>query len=171
MIAALVCAFTAVNAQPKQADNSQTKEAVIKLSRDKWDWMSEKNVTELRKLFHENAVFVHMGGFWGTQQELGIIEGGMIHYKKADIEIAEEVRLADNTAIVNCAMTLTAMVAGQEVITPFYVTEVYLAQPDGSWKLSVLSFTSRPQMPAAPAGGQRLGGPRPGQMPGGPGPR
>ncbi len=134
--------------RPREAvnTNNQAAEAIIKLSRDKWNWMAEKNVTELRKLFHENAVFVHMGGFWGTQQELQIIEGGMIHYKKADIETAEEVRFADNTATVNCAMTLTAMVGDQEVVTPFFVTEVYIAQPTGGWKLSVLSFTSRPQV-------------------------
>ncbi len=39
------------------------------------------------------------------------------------------------------------MVGGREVITPFFVTEVYIKQPDNTWKLSVLAFTSRPQMP------------------------
>ncbi len=138
--------------RPREASNAnnQAAQAVIKLSRDKWEWMSEKNVGELRRLFHENAIFVHMGGFWGTEQELQIIESGMIHYKKADIEADEQVRFADNTAIVNSAMTLTAMVGGNEVITPFFVTEVYIAQPTGGWKLSVLSFTSRPQFPAGP---------------------
>ncbi len=127
--------------------NNQTAESIINLSRNKWNWMSEKNVTELRKLFHENAVFVHMGGFWGTDQELQIIESGMIHYKKANIQAKEEVRFADNTVILNSAIELTAMVGGNEVITPFFVTEVYIAQPTGDWKLSVLSFTSRPQFP------------------------
>ncbi len=119
---------------------------IVELSRSKWTWMADKNVSELAKLFHENAVFVHMGGFWGTKQELETIEKGYIHYKKADIESDEVVRIADNTATLNSTIKLTAMVAGHEVITPFFVTEVYIKQADGSWKLSVLAFTSRPQM-------------------------
>ncbi len=134
----------------KPRDVNPLAKEIIKLSRDKWAWMADKNVTELAKLFHENAVFVHMGGFWGTRQELETIERGFIHYKQADIESEEEVRFADNTAILNSAIRLTAMVGGNEVITPFFVTEVYIKQPDNSWKLSVLSFTSRPQMPAGP---------------------
>ena len=122
----------------------QAKE-IIDLSRQKWEWMSNKDVTELAKLFHENAVFVHMGGYWGTNAELTTIEKGYIHYKKADIEKEEEVRFADNTAILNSAIKLTAMVGGNEVITPFFVTEVYSKQNNG-WKLTVLAFTSRPQM-------------------------
>ncbi len=134
----------------KPRDVSPLAKNIIKLSRDKWTWMAEKNAGELEKLFHENAVFVHMGGFWGARQELDIIKAGIIHYKKADIESEEEVRFADNTAILNSAIRLTAMVGGNEVITPFFVTEVYIKQPDNTWKLSVLSFTSRPQMPAGP---------------------
>ncbi len=123
----------------------QAKE-IIDLSRQKWEWMANKDVAELSKLFHENAVFVHMGGFWGTKAELNTIEKGFIHYKKAEIERDEEVRFADNTAILNSAIKLTAMVGGNEVITPFFVTEVYNKHNDG-WKLTVLAFTSRPQMP------------------------
>ena len=118
---------------------------IIDLSRQKWEWMANKDVKELAQLFHENAVFVHMGGYWGTQAELSTIEKGFIHYKKADIEKAEDVRFADDTAILNSAIKLTAMVGGNEVITPFFVTEVYNKHEDG-WKLTVLAFTSRPQM-------------------------
>ncbi len=132
----------------KPRDVTPEAKAIIELSRNKWTWMADKNVAELAKLFHQEAVFVHMGGFWGTKQELETIEKGFIHYKKADIERDEEVRFADNTAPLNSAIRLTAMVGGREVITPFFVTEVYIKQTDGSWKLSVLSFTSRPQMPA-----------------------
>ncbi len=132
----------------KPRDVSPEAKKIISLSRDKWTWMADKNVTELAKLFHEEAVFVHMGGYWGTKQELETIERGFIHYKKADIERDEEVKFADNTATLNSAIKLTAVVGGREVITPFFVTEVYIKQADNSWKLSVLAFTSRPQMPA-----------------------
>ena len=123
---------------------NQAKE-IIDLSRQKWEWMANKDVANLSKLFHENAVFVHMGGYWGTKAELTTIEKGYIHYKKADIEKDEDVRFADQSAILNSAITLTAMVGGNEVITRFFVTEVYNKHEDG-WKLTVLSFTSRPQM-------------------------
>lgn len=125
------------------------EQEILDLSHKKWAWMAEKNVKELATLFHENAVFVHMGGFWGTEAELNTIEQGFIHYKKADIE-SEEVRFADNTATLNSSIVLTADVGGREVITPFFVTEVYVKQQSG-WVLTVLAFTSRPQMPPRPA--------------------
>ena len=42
---------------------------MLKLSHDKWHWMADKNVVELKELFHENAVFVHMGGYWETERQ------------------------------------------------------------------------------------------------------
>lgn len=128
-------------------DVTPREKEIIALSREKWAWMAAKDTDRLSGLFHENAVFVHMGGFWGTAQELETIREGFIHYKKADIEGEETVRFADNTATLNSAIRLTAVVGGREVVTPFFVTEVYVARPGGGWKLSVLAFTSRPQMP------------------------
>jgi Domain of unknown function (DUF4440) len=34
---------------------------LIALSQQKWDWMSAQDVTRLAALFHDDAVFVHMG--------------------------------------------------------------------------------------------------------------
>ena len=67
-----------IGAQWAFAQDSATEQEIIKLSKDKWQWMSDKNVDVLSNLFHEKAVFVHMGGAWGTEQELGIIESGGI---------------------------------------------------------------------------------------------
>ena len=125
--------------------SQENSKEIINLSHQKWEWMADKNINELSKLFHENAVFVHMGGFWGTKAELMTIEKGYIHYKNAEIEKNEEVRFADNTATLNSAIKLTAMVGGNEVITPFFVTEVYIKQ-NNEWKMTVLAFTSRPKM-------------------------
>ncbi len=47
--------------------------------------MSEKKVDALANLFHEKAVFVHMGGTMTREHELNVIKTGEIHYKKADI--------------------------------------------------------------------------------------
>ncbi|MDX1285942.1 MAG: nuclear transport factor 2 family protein [Draconibacterium sp.] len=121
------------------AQNSKAEKDIIELSKDKWQWMADKNVDALSKLFHEKAVFVHMGGSWGTERELDIIKGGGIWYKKADIHEVS-VEIIDNTAILLNRITLLAEVGGNEVTNPFEVTEVYIIQ-DGKWKLGSLSFT------------------------------
>lgn len=112
---------------------------IIQLSKDKWQWMSDKNVDELSKLFHEKAEFVHMGGHWGTERELEIIKSGGIWYKKANIHDVS-VNIIDNTAILLNRIDLLAEVGGNEVTNPFEVTEVYI-KLDGKWKLGSLSFT------------------------------
>ena len=119
--------------------NGNLEQVVIDLSREKWRWMSERNVETLDALFHEKAVFVHMGGSWGKEREMEIIKSGGIHYKQADIHEVS-VNIMDNTAILLNRITLLAVVGGNEVTNPFIVTEVYVQQ-DGSWKLASLSFT------------------------------
>jgi hypothetical protein len=132
-------------AQLSFAQNQATKsfsaaeQEIVNLSKDKWQWMADKNADTLSKLFHEKAVFVHMGGSWGTEQELNIIKGGGIWYKKADIHEVS-VNIIDNTAILLNRITLLAVVGGNEVTNPFMVTEVYLKQ-NGAWILGSLSFT------------------------------
>ncbi len=114
-------------------------ETIAALSRQKWDWMAEKNADSLATLFHDKAKFVHMGGTWGKDRELEIIRSGGIHYKKADIhEVMTEVM--GNTAILWNRITLLAEVGGNEVSNPFMVTEVYKKQ-QGQWKLANLSFS------------------------------
>jgi Domain of unknown function (DUF4440) len=112
---------------------------VINLSKEKWRWMSERKVDSLDALFHEKAVFVHMGGSWGKEQELEIIKSGGIHYKQADIHEVS-VNIIDSTAVLLNRITLLAVVGGNEVTNPFMVTEVYVQQ-DVNWKLASLSFT------------------------------
>ena len=62
--------------------NANLEQEVIALSKEKWFWMSERAADSLDALFHEKAVFVHMGGSWGKEQELDVIRSGRIHYKK-----------------------------------------------------------------------------------------
>lgn len=121
-------------AQPYSAEQE-----IITLSKDKWQWMSDKNTESLTRLFHRNAMFVHMGGSWGTDRELEIIKSGGIWYKKADIHEVS-IRFIDNTAILLNRITLLAVVGGNEVTNPFMVTEVYVKEK-GQWKLGALSFT------------------------------
>ena len=121
------------------AASSTKAEEVIALSKDKWRWMSERNVDSLAALFHDEAVFVHMGGTMSRAQELEVIKSGGIHYKHAEI-LEASVRFIGTTAIVLNRIRLDAVVGGNEVTNPFVVTEVYVQQ-GGSWRLGSLSFT------------------------------
>ena len=119
--------------------NVNLEQEIINLSKEKWRWMSERDIKALDALFHEKSVLVHMGGSWGKGQELDIIKSGGIHYKKADIHEVS-VNVIDTTAVLLNKITLLAVVGGKEVTNPFIVTEVYVQQ-DASWKLASLSFT------------------------------
>ena len=131
--------FVLIGIQWSLAQDASAEQEIMSLSKEKWQWMSDKNVDKLDNLFHEKAVFVHMGGSWGTKQELDIIESGGIWYKKADIHEVS-VNIIDNTAILLNRITLLAVVGGNEVTNPFMVTEVY-HHKDDNWKLASLSFT------------------------------
>ena len=119
--------------------NVNLEHELIALSKEKWRWMSECAMNALDALFHEQSVFVHMGGSWGKEREMEIIKSGGIHYKKADIHEVS-VNIIGGTAVLLNRITLLAVVGGNEVTNPFMVTEVYVQQ-EGSWKLASLSFT------------------------------
>ena len=120
--------------------NANIETEIKALSKQKWQWMADKNVEELANFFHEQSKFVHMGGAWGKDREIEIIKSGGIHYKKADIHEVS-VEIIGNTAILMNRITLLAVVGGNEVTNPFMVTEVYIKQGKNSWKLGSLSFT------------------------------
>lgn len=115
------------------------EQEILNLSKTKWQWMSERKVDSLQTLFHNNAVFVHMGGAMSKEQELGVIKSGGIHYKNAEL-FEQSVRFAGETAILLGRIKLLAVVGGREVTNPFMVTEVYIKEND-RWKLASLSFT------------------------------
>ncbi|WP_286770087.1 nuclear transport factor 2 family protein [Sphingobacterium sp. 40-24] len=115
------------------------QQEIINLSKEKWQWMSDKKVDTLNTLFHEKAVFVHMGGSMTKEQELRVIKSGGIHYKQADIHEVS-VNIMGTVAILLNRITLLAVVGGNEVTNPFMVTEVYLKEGE-DWKLGSMSFT------------------------------
>ena len=121
--------------------SSFTKEEqeIIDLSNNKWQWMSDKDTEKLADLFHETAQFVHMGGYWGKEQELNTIKNGGIWYKKAEIH-DQKVKFTKITATVYSIIQLNSEVGGNSVRFPFFVTEVYVNE-DGKWLLSSLVFT------------------------------
>ena len=129
----------ATTAAPVAANRSAAEQEVLNLSKDKWLWMSERDVDRLAALFHEESVFVHMGGTMSRPQELDVIKRGSIHYKDVDIQEAS-VRFVGPAAIVLSRIRLVAVVGGNEVTNPLVVTEVYVRDSSG-WKLGSLSFT------------------------------
>jgi 4-carboxymuconolactone decarboxylase len=119
--------------------NVNLEQEVIDLSREKWRWMSERKMDSLNALFHEKAVFVHMGATMSREQELDVISSGGIQYKNVDIQEVS-VQFIGTTAILLNKILLLAVVGGNEVANPFVVTEVYVQQSD-TWTLASLSFT------------------------------
>jgi len=131
------------NANNQQQHNVQIENAeqeLLSLSKNKWQWMADKNVDKLATLFDDRSKFVHMSGTWNKKRELEIIESGSIWYKNADVHDAV-VEVFDDTAILWNRITLVAVVRGNEVSNQFTVTEVYNKQ-EGSWKLLDLTFSS-----------------------------
>lgn len=120
-------------------DKVHSKEELIKLSKQKWQWMADRNIDSLNLLFDKEAVFVHMGGTMNKEQEISTIASGDIQYKHAEIEDIS-IRFIGNTAILLDKIRLTAIVGGNEVVNPFMVTEIYVKIKD-KWKLGSLSFT------------------------------
>ena len=120
-------------------DNATSVQEILKLSKDKWHWMAEKNVDTLARLFHEKSMFVHMGGSWDKAREIDVIKSGSIWYKKAEVYSAS-VNFIGNTAILLNDIDLVAVVGGNEVINPFMVTEVYVNE-NGEWKMGSLTFS------------------------------
>jgi hypothetical protein len=124
---------------PATPRDTNAERAILDLSRTKWRWMAERNVDSLAALFDDQAMFVHMGGSWGKDEEIDIIRSGRIHYKHAEI-FETSVRFIGSTAILLTRIRLDAVVGGNQVTNPFMVTEVYV-QENGKWKLGSLSFT------------------------------
>lgn len=130
--------LTAMGIQSFAQESPEEKE-ITKLSKDKWQWMADKNVEVLDKLFHEKSMFIHMGGTWGKQQEIDVIKSGNIWYKKAEV-YSVTVNFIGNTAILLNDIDLEAVVGGKTVTNPFMVTEVYVKE-NGDWKMGSLTFS------------------------------
>ncbi len=119
---------------------STDQQEVIELSKQKWQWMADKNVDELTTLFHAESKFVHMSGSWKKARELEIIESGSIWYKNTIVHDTDA-EIVGNTAVVWTRLTLEAHVRGNDVANEFTATEVFVKM-DGNWKLLDLTFSS-----------------------------
>lgn len=135
----LIFVGTIVTFAQQNVKYSLKQEKIINLSKQKWQWMAEKNVDLLEKLFDDKSMFIHMGGTWGKSEELTTIESENIWYKKVEIYNVT-INIFGNTAILLNDIDLIAVVGGNEVINPFMVTEVYI-KTKGKWKMASLTFS------------------------------
>lgn len=120
---------------------TSVEQEITQLSKNKWQWMADKEVDKLATLFHDKSKFVHMSGSWKKDRELEIIKTGSIWYKKAEVhDVAVEV-FGNDTVVLWNRITLTAYVRGKEVSNEFTVTEFYKKE-SGNWKLLDLTFSS-----------------------------
>lgn len=141
IIVSLQCSLAQENKTSTVAkSHTVAEQELIQLSKQKWQWMSDKNVDKLESLFDNKSKFVHMSGTWKKDEELDIIKTDRIWYKNAKIHDAT-VEIFKKTAIVWNRITLEAIVRGSEVVTEFTVTEVYQKQGK-NWKLLALTFSS-----------------------------
>lgn len=122
------------------AQSSKQEQEILQISKEKWQWMADKNVDKLKDLFDAKAKFVHMSGTWKTDEELEIIKSGSIWYKEAKVKDSA-IEISGKTAIVWNRITLVAVVRVSDVTTEFTVTEVYQKQKK-KWKLLALTFSS-----------------------------
>ncbi len=123
---------------------TNSEETIKQLSKDKWQWMANKDADKLADLFDKKCEFVHMGGTWGKAREVDIIKAGFIWYKQAEV-YSTNVKFYRNTAILLSDIDLVAQVGGNVVTNPFMVTEVYVLE-NNTWKMAQLTFShlSRP---------------------------
>ena len=123
------------------AQGNGIKEEIEELSKQKWQWMADKDVDKLASLFHDKSKFVHMSGSWKKERELEIIKTGSIWYKNAEVHDVAVETFGDDTAVLWNRITLTAHVRGNDVQNEFTVTEFYQKEGD-AWKLLDLTFSS-----------------------------
>ena len=90
---------------------TNAEQEVIHLSKEKWRWMSERKVDSLATLFHEKAVFVHMGATMSKDQELDVILSGCpmadVRIVGGDPPVYPDRRLLSEPALILTHKTVT----------------------------------------------------------------
>ena len=118
------------------------------LSQQIWDLMAAKDADALRDIFHPNAMFVHMGGYWDCARELATIGQGFIHYKHAEVYGVDVKQINEDNWAVYSTIKLDAALGGGDniVTTPFFVTQTFTRE-NGKWWLTAMVFTTRTSGP------------------------
>ncbi len=150
VVFAAIISATDANAQnqfpPMFSNQTHSAEAqpFADLSQQIWDLMAAKDADALKEIFHPNAMFVHMGGYWDCAQELMIIGQGFIHYKHAEVYGVDVKQINEDNWAVYSTIKLDAALGGADniVTTPFFVTQTFTRE-DGKWWMTAMVFTTR----------------------------
>lgn len=67
LVTIVVTSFSVSISAEEKPQLTSAEQEMINLSRQKWQWMAEKNADKLAEIFHDQAQFVHMGGYWGKE--------------------------------------------------------------------------------------------------------
>ena len=135
--------------------HSAQEQPFADLSQQIWDLMAQKDAEALGEIFHPNCEFVHMGGYWGTEQELQTIGSGMIWYKHAEVYGVDVKIISKKNVAVYSTIVLDAEVGGKVTSHPFFVSQIFIKEK-GKWHLASFVFTTRVmgpgiEMPPMPA--------------------
>lgn len=110
-----------------------------------WDLMVFQDTKTLSGIFYPNVIFLGAEGYCTADAVTGAIDSGKIRYKKIcvyDIEI----RAVGQQAMVYSTITILSEQNGKEVVTPFYVTSLFLKNK-GQWQLGSMTSTYRTEGP------------------------
>jgi hypothetical protein len=118
-----------VNAQ------SSSEQAILDLSKKKFEWMIAMNYDSLEGVLDERLVFIHSNGWPETKQELiQDIKSGKLRYSAIEV-IESAARVYPNSAIVIGRGKFIVKLDGKDLALELKYTEVYISK-NGKWLLA-----------------------------------
>lgn len=115
---------------------SQTKQEreVLKLSRDKFRWLVQKNSDSLNQVLEERLSYIHSNGWIQTKKELiEDLQSGKLTYNSITV-VQDSIRLYTKSAVVTGRGKFVATLNGTTNTFDLAYTETYVLQKR-TWKL------------------------------------
>lgn len=105
---------------------SHTEAEVLKLSRDKFRWLTAGQLDSLKGVLDPTVQYIHSNGWIQTRDEiLADVNSGKLVYQAIEVTSAG-VRLYDQTAIVTGKGKFTVLMTGSPLVIDLGYTEVYV---------------------------------------------
>jgi hypothetical protein len=115
---------------------SKAEKEVLKLSSDKFRWLTTGSLDSLRTILDERVRYIHSNGWVQTRDEvLADLQSGKLVYQAIEVKQAE-VRLYANTAIVTGTGKFTVQMNGNPLAIDLGYTEVYVKRGKKWWLTS-----------------------------------
>ncbi|MBO4889048.1 MAG: nuclear transport factor 2 family protein [Firmicutes bacterium] len=117
------------------------EQKVLETSRAFWNALEKADVKGMEAICDPSVVFVHIGVTCGLEEEMRCFTEKI--FVPTDITIrSSQARVYGETAVVINDLDYGLLLGGNPTTHHFAVTEVYIHQPDDSWKQVQLSFTA-----------------------------